>query len=214
MMADTSTDILRILISRLQTPVVIILLVMMAITVVMTGSFLVELFTEHRKLTEKIPDLLERISRAKYDEIPKLIDGSGLLKRQKAAIGRLLREDSLTGDSREAYAAQILFDEEQHYHRYTRWPGLIIRLGPMFGLLGTLIPLGPGLMALGKGNTAALSKSLLVAFDTTAAGVIIAAVALVIYQVRRHWYRSYTQGLESVMEVILEKEAKVTDAER
>ena len=60
-------------------------------------------------------------------------------------------------------------------------------------------------MALGEGNTALLSQSLLIAFDTTSAGVLIAAVALVIAQIRRQWYRNYAQVLESLMEVILDK---------
>ena len=215
MISSTTTNILRAVISELQTPVVAVLLVLMAVTVVMTGSFICEFFTEHRKLSEKIPELIERINRAEFSELPGLIEESGLLKRQKAAVRKLLQEQSMTRTSREAYAAQLLFDEEEHYHRYIRWPEAILRLGPMFGLLGTLIPLGPGLMALGKGDTMALSKSLLVAFDTTAAGVIIAAVAFVIFQIRRHWYRYYAQGLESVMEVILEKEEpEVAHAER
>ena len=82
---------------------------------------------------------------------------------------------------------------------------MISKLGPMFGLLGTRGPLGPGLMALGQGDTQALSQSLLTAFDTTAAGVVIAAIALVIAQMRKQWYRRYSQALESMMEVILDK---------
>lgn len=39
----------------------------------------------------------------------------------------------------------------------------------MLGLLGTLIPLGPGIIALGQGDTQTLSTSLLTAFDTTIA---------------------------------------------
>lgn len=54
---------------------------------------------------------------------------------------------------------------------------MIAKLGPMFGLLGTLIPLGPGIVALGQGDTVTLSESMNVAFDTTIAGVISAAVA-------------------------------------
>ena len=63
---------------------------------------------------------------------------------------------------------------------------MIAKLGPMFGLLGTLIPLGPGIVALGQGDTATLAGSLGVAFDTTIVGVISAAVACVISNVRRH----------------------------
>lgn len=41
------------------------------------------------------------------------------------------------------------------------------QLGPILGLLGTLIPLGPGLAALGSGDIVTLAEALTVAFDTT-----------------------------------------------
>ena len=134
-----------------------------------------------------------------------LVNRNELLPRQKKVLKQLIQEQKMDSESREIYAAQLLFEEEEHYQNYLRWPQMISKLSPMFGLLGTLVPLGPGLMALGEGNTALLSQSLLIAFDTTSAGVLIAAVALVIAQIRRQWYRNYAQVLESLMEVILDK---------
>ena len=58
----------------------------------------------------------------------------------------------------------------------------------MFGLMGTLIPLGPGLIALGQGDTKTLSDSLLIAFDTTIAGLVAGAIAYVVSGIRKSWY--------------------------
>ena len=79
---------------------------------------------------------------------------------------------------------------------------LLARLAPMFGLLGTLIPLGPGIIALGQGDTYTLSTSLLTAFDTTIAGLVAAAISTI----RRGWYREYASILEAVSETLLELE--------
>jgi biopolymer transport protein ExbB/TolQ len=76
----------------------------------------------------------------------------------------------------------------------------------MFGLMGTLIPLGPGIIALGQGDTQTLSNSLLTAFDTTVAGLASAAVASVVSMVRRSWYKDYMSMLETVAECVLETE--------
>ena len=82
----------------------------------------------------------------------------------------------------------------------------------MFGLMGTLIPLGPGLIALGQGDTKTLSSSLLIAFDTTVAGLISAAVSYIISSVRNRWYEEYMVNLETVMECILEEQNReITD---
>lgn len=205
MFSENVNNILRAIISNLQTPVVMILLVLMVATVIVAGTFVFEFFVEHRKLKADIPKLIETMNRAKANELTDLIDKNKLLPRQKKALHQLIETDEMDGDTREIYASQLLFEEEEHYQKYLRWPQMISKLGPMFGLLGTLVPLGPGLMALGQGNTQALSQSLLTAFDTTAAGVVIAAIALVIAQMRKQWYRRYSQALESMMEVILDK---------
>ena len=82
---------------------------------------------------------------------------------------------------------------------------MVAKLGPMFGLLGTLIPLGPGIVALGQGDTATLAGSLAVAFDTTISGLISAAICLVISNIRKRWYDSDLVSLEALMECVLEE---------
>jgi biopolymer transport protein ExbB/TolQ len=105
---------------------------------------------------------------------------------------------------RESLAGSLLSQERGHYDLRVRITDLVMRLGPMFGLLGTLIPLGPGIIALGRGDTYTLSTSLLTAFDTTIAGLIAAAVATVISTIRKRWYARYMGQLESVTECLLE----------
>ena len=90
---------------------------------------------------------------------------------------------------------------------------MLAKLGPMIGLLGTLIPLGPGIIALGQGDTLTLSQSLLTAFDTTIAGLIVAAAALIISGIRRGWYNGYMSVLETAMECVVEMEKMAYDKE-
>ncbi len=206
MINSVTNGVLRTIVGTLQTPVVLVLLIMLVLTIIMAGSFAVEFFTERKLLTENIPKLIEKINTARLDEVKDIIKESHILNRQKAAINKLIDADDMDDATRESYAAQLLFDEEEHYRKYLRHAETLLKLGPMFGLLGTLIPLGPGLIALGKGNTQALSESLLVAFDTTSLGVIISAIAFVIYQLRKSWYNRYSVGLESIMETIVNKQ--------
>uniref|UniRef100_UPI004047A805 MotA/TolQ/ExbB proton channel family protein n=1 Tax=Aliarcobacter sp. TaxID=2321116 RepID=UPI004047A805 len=64
----------------------------------------------------------------------------------------------------------------------------ITRLAPMLGLMGTLIPLGPGLAALGDGDVKILSTAMSVAFDTTVLGLLAGMTGFVISRLRRRWY--------------------------
>jgi len=66
--------------------------------------------------------------------------------------------------------------------------GLGIRLGPILGLAGTLIPLGPALLALSTGDVGALSSKLVVAFTTTVLGLLVGGLCFAMHSVRRRWY--------------------------
>ncbi|UEX77594.1 MotA/TolQ/ExbB proton channel family protein [Spiribacter halobius] len=72
---------------------------------------------------------------------------------------------------------------------------LVARLAPMLGLMGTLIPLGPGLAALGRGELDVLATAVTVAFDTTVVGLLAGAIAFVIGRLRRRWYEGLLEAL-------------------
>lgn len=169
------------------------------------GSILVENFSEHRHLKAKIPELLDSIDAARVDDLDNVVNSSGLLRRQREALHGLIVHKQLPEDSLIALAKQYLTEEEEHYDRITERSTLLSKIGPMLGLMGTLIPLGPGIIALSSGDVNTLSSSLLVAFDTTVAGLAAAAVALIVTKIRTRWYDMYSAALESVMTAMLER---------
>ena len=209
-MSTAVKDMLRAIASGLQIPTIIILLLLIALTVVLLGSLVVEYFTERKQLQQSIPELIDAMQGKDSRELAAIIQNSGLLQRQKDAVLEVIKRDSLPMDTRVALAKKLLLDEEKHYVGRVRVSDLISKIAPMFGLMGTLIPLAPGLIALGQGDTKTLSDSLLIAFDTTVAGLVSAAVALFISSVRKSWYAGYSSSLEAVMEAVLDAKEKVT----
>lgn len=205
MLGATLNEILRAAASALRYPVIVALILMMAAALVLLGSLIAEIFTERRHLKVKMPELVDNL-RAKEIPTAECIADSGLLKRQKAALTELTVHPELTDNMREALAARMLDQEQNRYNRLIKYSDMICKLGPMFGLMGTLIPLGPGIIALGSGDTYTLSTSLLTAFDTTIAGLISAAVCLIISTVRKAWYGNYMSMLEALMDCVLEVE--------
>lgn len=65
---------------------------------------------------------------------------------------------------------------------------IITRVSPMLGLMGTLIPLGPGLAGLGKGDLSILTTSVTIAFDTTVLGLLAGIIGFILGRLRRRWY--------------------------
>ena len=194
---------LRAVASGLQIPVMAILLILIALTVFMAGMLIAEVLTERLRFKAKVPFLMEKL-KDRQEVAEEIIQKSGLLKRQKNLFLEILSHNTLTAEMREALARRLIFEEQSRYDGITRITDLIARLAPMFGLMGTLIPLGPGIIALGQGDTYTLSKSMLLAFDTTVAGLISAAAAFLISAVRKSMYENYMVAIEAIMESILE----------
>lgn len=185
-------------------PTIIVLLFFAALMVIEMGSILVEAFTERRRVKINVPELLESFQKKDTGEIMDEIDKSRLFRRQKAALRELIKHRDLPAASLQALARRLLAGEELHYLRITNRTDLVARLGPMFGLMATLIPLGPGLIALGQGDTKTLADSLLTAFDATVTGLAAAGIAFAISRLRKRWYEDYLSTLETLMESLLE----------
>ena len=200
------SDILRAFSATMQTPVIVILILFIIAAIFLTGWLIGESLSERHKLKVDMPALLENIRHSKHEELESIIENSGLLKRQKLALIELINHEDFTPLMREALAINLLEKEKARYDFRVKLSDMLAKLAPMFGLLGTLIPLGPGIVALGEGDTFTLSNSLLIAFDTTVAGLIAAAAALVVTSIRKSWYRRYINDLDTVAECILEME--------
>jgi biopolymer transport protein ExbB/TolQ len=80
-------------------------------------------------------------------------------------------------------------------HRLER-ADLLARIPPMLGLMATIIPLGPGLAALGEGDPAKLASAVTVAFDATVLGLVAGIGGLVIGKLRRRWYEETLDAME------------------
>ena len=205
MFTEYLLDMLRALSASLQTPVIVVLLLLAAIVIVMLGTLIAEFFTERRLLKVKLPRLVDEIKQPEAD-LAAVIQHSGLLRRQRELLLELTAHPELTSVMREALARRLIYQEQAHYDRITKITDTAAKLGPILGLLGTLIPLGPGLIALGQGDTYTLSRSLLTAFDTTVAGLAIAAVAFIISGIRKGWYENYMTATEAIALCLLERE--------
>ena len=75
-----------------------------------------------------------------------------------------------------------------------------VRLGPALGLCGTLIPLGPALLALAQNDLTQLAEGLILAFGTTVMGLLAGGLAWLVMNVQQRWYRMDLAELRSALE--------------
>ena len=109
-------------------------------------------------------------------------------------VGQALAERLLTLN---AYRQGSLARFERYAAQRLERNDLLARCGPILGLMGTLIPLGPGLSALGAGNLDILATALTVAFDTTVVGLLVGLIAYTMGRIRRRWYEQVWHHLDN-----------------
>lgn len=79
---------------------------------------------------------------------------------------------------------------------------MLIRVGPMLGLMGTLIPMGPALMNLASGNISEMATNMIVVFSTTVLGLLIGGINYVMAMIKKRWYSQDLSDMEYVVEVL------------
>ncbi|MDO8187595.1 MotA/TolQ/ExbB proton channel family protein [Conexibacter sp. JD483] len=77
---------------------------------------------------------------------------------------------------------------------------MLVRAGPAIGLMGTLIPLAPGLKALSGGDISQLAADLRIAFAATVVGLLVGTVAFALTLVRTRLYSEDLAALERAAE--------------
>ena len=195
---------LNVISQSLTIPVMVLLLIIAVVSVIALGGFISE-YTSMKKVgVGKIRDLIFKINTAaSVDDLMNVISGSDIPKSQKKVLTEIAKSEALDSDSREALARKLVEHEEEKIDKSLRNTDIITRVGPTLGLMGTLIPLGPGLAALGAGDVNTLADALTIAFDTTVVGIGSGALCYFISKIRRGWYDQYLSDLDALSDAVL-----------
>jgi biopolymer transport protein ExbB/TolQ len=103
---------------------------------------------------------------------------------------------------------KLLADFELEAEKDMELPKTLAKMGPMLGLMGTLIPMGPALVGLANGDITSMAYNMQVAFATTVVGLFSSAVGFVTRQTKQRWYARDLSDLEFVANRIKEKYEK------
>lgn len=199
------TGSLDVISQSLTIPVLVILLVIVIITIITLGGVIAE-YTSRRKVpVGTIRDLIYDINAAaSVDELKEIISSAKIPKSQKKVLSEIASSEKLGVSSREALARKLFEFEEEKTINTLQKTDIITRIGPTLGLMGTLIPMGPGLAALGAGDINTLASSLTVAFNTTIVGIGSGALCYVLGKIRSGWYDRYLSDLDALIDAVLD----------
>ena len=194
------TDILYWISSGLLVPVILILIFFFLRSLLLLGGFFSQYLTMHQSGTL----LHKEVKELSADNLSTLADRLPKGKLPVAAcISKMMEHRNSPAK------VNFLLDEyECMIERELETPKMFTKMGPMLGLMGTLIPMGPALVGLSSGDIASMAYNMQVAFATTVIGLFAGGVGFVVKSVRQRWYRRDMGALNYIADMLDENRSK------
>lgn len=193
---DLITNILYWLTTGLLVPVIVLLLLLFIRSLLLGGAFY-GMYISRMRNKKELERLLEK-------------NDAGFLSSltaEKAENNQLLTHILLVKEQENSKASvdKIIGDYEILADKDLGKSKLLTKLGPILGLMGTLIPMGPALVGLATGDVSTMAHNMQVAFATTVIGVFVGAIGFITQQVKQRWYADDMNMLEYVAAILNEK---------
>ena len=187
-------SLIYLIASSLLYPVLFLLVALVVYIVISSGSFFAE-WLERLRLVKYFPERLPRLIREGNDQnfFPHRVNS--YLEDLRLLLNKVSPPD-------EVEIENILQETSLKTWESLDRIKMIIRIGPSLGLIGTLIPMGTGLAALGQGDMTKLSSDLVIAFTTTVVGLAVGIVAYFFYTIKRRWVEEDIKNIELATEIL------------
>ncbi len=195
---NTITQVLFWISNSLLIPNILILILLFIRSLLLIGSFYNSYMTKRR-----VDRLLDRGTDLRLDDLldkrPQMHpDSSSMLQRY---LVRLLDSEAPS----EEYVQYQLSQFESEAERELTVAKMLAKVGPVLGLIGTLISMSPALVGLSEGDIEGMAYNMQIVFATTVVGLVISLVGLITQQYKQRWLTSDLACLEYVSAQILER---------
>ena len=185
------SNILYWISTGLLVPVIVLLIFFFIRAIIMIGAFFGQYLNEKR-LTAPLCRQLQLLTPASLTDF-----SASLPERPSTLVG--------------AYAARIIAAAGNspridlllsEYDKNIATSKILTKMGPILGLMGTLIPMGPALVGLASGDIASMAYNMQVAFATTVVGLVVSAIGFLTQQVKERWAVRDITALEYLAEIV------------
>ena len=193
------SDILYWISTGLLVPVIILLIYFFIRSLILIGSFFGQ-YLEIRKTGKWMTDEFKTLNAVNVADYMERMPGKS--RTLVAAYMRQMWDDR----SNKARIDKLVSDFEIAADKDLSLSKTLTKLGPMLGLMGTLIPMGPALVGLAAGDIASMAYNMQVAFATTVVGLFSSAIGFITQQTKQGWYLQDLNNLEFFAELLKENQ--------
>lgn len=194
------TDILYWISSGLLVPVVLLLIFFFLRSLLLLGGF----FSQYLTMRKSGIMLQKEVKQLTTDNLSTLAER---LPKGKLPVVTCISK-MLENRNSPAKVTFLLDEYECMVERELETPKMFTKMGPMLGLMGTLIPMGPALVGLSSGDIASMAYNMQVAFATTVIGLFAGGIGFVVKAVKQRWYRRDMGMLNYIADMLDENRDK------
>lgn len=160
-------------------------------------------FMVRRKYNKQLDAVIKTLSPATVDQLARLLP----VKSDSLFIAYL--KDLLEkGEGIEDYADYLITRFETEITKELNLARLLAKIGPVLGLIGTLISMSPALVGLSSGDISGMAYNMQIVFSTTVVGLLISAVGLFSLQLKQRWFAQDINNLDYVARILVQKGEK------
>lgn len=192
------SDVLYWISTGLLVPVIVLLIFFFVRALLLVGSF----FGQYMSMRKT-----EQFLKGKFDTLK--VDGLDSFEKEipekKSALVMVYLHKIFAVKNSPAQIERLISEFEIAADKDLAISKTMTKMGPMLGLMGTLIPMGPALVGLAAGDISSMAYNMQVAFATTVVGLFISAVGFVTQQIKQRWYFQDITNLEFLSNLLKER---------
>lgn len=192
------SDILYWISTGLLVPVIVLLIILFCRAILLAGSF----YGQYLSIRKTETLLRNELSKLTPDTVEEL--SSKLPENSRSLVITYMRQ-VLDARDTPAQVQRLLANFEIAADKDLAISKTLTKLGPILGLMGTLIPMVPALAGLASGDIASMAYNMQIAFATTVVGLVAGAVGFLTQQVKQRWYLQDMTNLEFISELLNDK---------
>lgn len=184
-------------------PVIVGLLYFFVNSILLLGIFFNQYLT-HSKQTKLLKKTLDSL---RADDMEKLTVEADKLPQSNFTgfLRNIIEAPSKAYSNRLLADYEVIADAELGKYK------LLTKFGPILGLMGTLIPMGPALAGLATGDVASMAYNMQIAFATTVVGLFVGAIGYVLLQIKQRWFVAELADLEFIADLKEQNTSNTTD---
>lgn len=198
---DTISEILFWVANSLLIPDIIALLLLFVRSLLLVGSFYNHFITK-QKNDKLLNNLIQDLSAEKVENLKSILpqkDNSLYIKYLRRLLSR---------EPSEAYSEYLISNFETEADKDLSISKILAKIGPVLGLIGTLIAMSPALVNLSSGDVSGMAYNMQIVFATTVIGLVVSMAGLITLQFKQRWYSQESNHLFYISQILIEKSEK------